>query len=136
MSYSFPGDKRLRQGSEIKKTLDTGLKAICRNFVVFAAPPPETKIGKSGTRIGIIVSKKNGNSVVRNRIKRLTREAYRHMYESLETKDFFKSLDIVVIARPGAAAATLEDTRRDFLYCLGKLQRQAEAKKISEMKDS
>ena len=136
MSYSFPGEKRLKQGSEIRKTLDTGLKAICRNFVVFAAPPPETKLDKSGTRIGIIVSKKNGNSVVRNRIKRLTREAYRHMYESLETKDFFKSLDIVVIARPGSASATLEDTRRDFLYCLGKLQRQADSKKISQKKDS
>jgi len=136
MSYSFPGDKRLKQGTEIRKALDTGLKAICRNFVIFAAPPPETKTTAPGTRLGIIVSKKNGNSVVRNRIKRLTREAYRHMYESLETKDFFKSLDIVVIARPGAAAATLEDTRRDFLYCLGKLQRQAEAKKTIGMKDS
>jgi len=136
MSYSFPGDKRLKQSSEIRRTLDTGLKAICRNFVLFAATPTETKTQTYGTRIGIIVSKKNGNSVVRNRIKRLTREAYRHMYESLETKDFFKSLDIVVIARPGAAVSTLEETRRDFLYCLGKLQRQAETKKITETKDS
>jgi ribonuclease P protein component len=134
MSYSFPGEKRLKTSSDFRKTLDTGVKTVCRNFVVFAA----IDAAKSGTRLGVIVSKKNGNSVVRNRIKRLTREAYRHMYGALETKEFFNGVDIVVIARPGSAQATLEETKRDFLYCLGKLQRQAESKsaEFNRQKDS
>ncbi len=48
-------------------------------------------------RIGISVSKKVGNSVVRHRITRLIRESYR-----LNEKEFVDGLDMVVIARPGA----------------------------------
>lgn len=48
-------------------------------------------------RIGISVSKKVGNSVVRHRITRLVRESYR-----LNEDMFNSGLDIVVIARAGA----------------------------------
>ena len=45
-------------------------------------------------RVGISVSKKVGNSVIRHRITRLIRESYR-----LQEEMFNSSLDIVVIAR-------------------------------------
>lgn len=48
-------------------------------------------------RIGISVSKKVGNSVVRHRITRLIRESYR-----LNEKNFVSGIDMVIIARPGA----------------------------------
>lgn len=48
-------------------------------------------------RLGISVSKKVGNSVVRHRITRLIRESYR-----LNEEEFKNGLDIVVIARPSA----------------------------------
>ena len=48
-------------------------------------------------RVGISVSKKVGNSVVRHRITRLIRESYR-----LNEQKFVRGLDLVVIARPGA----------------------------------
>ena len=48
-------------------------------------------------RIGISVSKKVGNSVVRHRVTRLIRESYR-----LNENMFNSSLDIIVIARAGA----------------------------------
>lgn len=55
------------------------------------------KNGTSTNRIGISVSKKVGNSVVRHRITRLIRESYR-----LNEDMFNSGLDIVVIARVGA----------------------------------
>lgn len=66
-------------------------------------------------RIGISVSRKVGNSVVRHRVTRLVRESYR-LHESI----FDSSLDIVIIARPSAASATLQDIESALLH-LGKL---------------
>ena len=48
-------------------------------------------------RLGISVSKKVGNSVVRHRITRLVRESYR-----LQKDNFQTGYDIVVIARSNA----------------------------------
>lgn len=48
-------------------------------------------------RIGISVSKKVGNSVVRHRVKRLIRESYR-LHESI----FNSGLDLVIVVRAGA----------------------------------
>lgn len=52
-----------------------------------------------GNRIGISVSRKVGNSVVRHRITRLVRESYR-LHEAV----FNSGLDIVIVARQGAAS--------------------------------
>ena len=51
----------------------------------------------TSNRLGISVSKRVGNSVIRHRITRLIREAYR-----LNGYMFNSGLDIVVIARAGA----------------------------------
>ena len=48
-------------------------------------------------RLGISVSKKVGNSIVRHRLTRLIRESYR-----LQEERFRCGLDIIVIARIGA----------------------------------
>lgn len=53
--------------------------------------------GLSSNRIGISVSKKVGNSVVRHRITRLVRESYR-----LSEDNILNGLDIVVVARANA----------------------------------
>lgn len=61
----------------------------------------ENQTGKN--RIGISVSKKVGNSVIRHHLTRLIRESYR-LHEDI----FHSSLDIVVIAR---------STARSISYC-------------------
>ena len=53
--------------------------------------------GTSQNRLGISVSKKVGNSIVRHRLTRLIRESYR-----LQEERFRCGLDIIVIARIGA----------------------------------
>lgn len=71
--------------------------------------------GMDKNRIGISVSKKVGNSVVRHRVTRLVRESYR-LHESI----FNSGLDIVIIARPSAASANYKDMESALLH-LGKL---------------
>ena len=66
-------------------------------------------------RIGISVSKKVGNSVVRHRITRLIRESYR-----LNEQKFVGGLDIVVIVRPGAKERSFFEIESALLH-LGRL---------------
>lgn len=66
-------------------------------------------------RVGISVSKKVGNSVVRHRITRLIRESYR-----LQEEKFQNGLDIVMIARAGAKDKTYREIESALVH-LGKL---------------
>lgn len=62
-------------------------------------------------RIGISVSKKVGNSVVRHRVTRLVRESYR-LHENV----FNSGLDIVIIARNNCAQASYEEIESALLH--------------------
>ncbi len=66
-------------------------------------------------RIGISVSKKVGNSVVRHRVTRLLRESYR-LHEAI----FNSGLDIVIVARSNAASVGFNEIENALLH-LGKL---------------
>ena len=66
---------------------------------------------QSCNRLGISVSKKVGNSVVRHHIKRLVRESYR-LHEDM----FNSGLNIVVIARPAAREASYNQVVSAILH--------------------
>lgn len=63
--------------------------------------------------LGISVSKKVGNSVVRHRLKRLIKESYR-LHENM----FNSGLNIVVIARVGADKATFSEIESALLHLM------------------
>ena len=65
-------------------------------------------------RLGISVSKKVGNSVIRHRITRLIRESYR-----LQEDMFDSSLDIVVIARGTAREVAYKEIESALLHLGG-----------------
>ena len=67
--------------------------------------------GLDKNRLGISVSKKVGNSVVRHRITRLIRESYR-LHESI----FNSGLDIVVIARNSASSVSYGEIESALLH--------------------
>lgn len=62
-------------------------------------------------RLGISVSKKVGNSIVRHRLTRLIRESYR-----LQEERFRCGLDIVVIARIGAKGKNYKEIVSAMLH--------------------
>lgn len=64
-------------------------------------------------RIGISVSKKVGNSVVRHRITRLIRESYR-----LNQAAFHTGYDIVVVARAGAKGKVYKDISSALVHLM------------------
>ena len=64
-------------------------------------------------RLGISVSKKVGNSVVRHHMTRLIRESYR-----LHEQVFNSGLDIVVVVKPSANKCTYKEIESALLHLL------------------
>ena len=79
----------LKKNSDFRKVYTHGKSYANKYLVMYVL---ENELGIN--RIGISVSKKVGNSVVRHRITRLIRESYR-LHENI----FNSSLDIVIVAR-------------------------------------
>lgn len=73
--------------------------------------------GLDENRLGISVSKKVGNSVVRHTVTRLVRESYR-----LNEDKFSSGLDIVVVARNAASGIRFAQTESAILH-LSKLHK-------------
>ncbi|MCR4715550.1 MAG: ribonuclease P protein component [Lachnospiraceae bacterium] len=66
-------------------------------------------------RLGISVSKKIGNSVVRHRFCRLVRECYRSNRDNMK-----QGYDIVVIARPEVIGLKCQSVNKSFRHLLHK----------------
>lgn len=93
MSFHFPKSLRLLKREEFQRTWKNGRKRHTQHFLVVISPRDDTSL-----RLGITASRKTGNAVVRNRIKRLVREYFRN-HRSL----FHSGADISVIAKQSAA---------------------------------
>lgn len=100
----------LKKNSYFQNVYKNGKSYSNRFFVMYVL---ENSLEKN--RIGISVSKKVGNSVIRHHITRLVREAYR-----LQEEEFNSGLDIVVIARVSAKYVSYHETARAIRH-LGNL---------------
>ena len=63
-----------------------------------------------GARFGITVTRKIGNAVIRNRIKRMVREGCRHAAELFPGR-----VDMVIVARSSAATAAIGEVMADLV---------------------
>ena len=106
-SEALPKEKRLAKRREFVHVYDTGRKIFSRFSVLFYVTN-----ALPHSRIGITATKKVGKAVVRNRMKRWTREVYRHHRESLGIDD--RRVDIVVNVKPSAAQTSFDDYSRDL----------------------
>ena len=101
----------LKKNSDFKLVYSRGKSYANKYLVMYML---ENNLGKN--RIGISVSKKVGNSVVRHRVTRLVRESYR-LHENI----FNSGLDIVIVARNSASRVGYFEIESALLH-LGKLQ--------------
>lgn len=92
----FPRSLRLRRTADFKRVQSTGRRRGSRHLIVVW----HEKEGDA--RFGLAVSRKVGNAVVRNRVKRWLRESIRRQRHGLT------GVDVVFIARRQAAEAGLE----------------------------
>ena len=86
-------------------------KSVANRLLVLYKFPNKT----DSNRLGISVSKKVGNSVVRSRITRLIRESYRAQEEQVNT-----GWDLVIIARNPANGATFHEISKSMEHLFKK----------------
>lgn len=107
----------MKYSESLKKTKDFQNvyrrgKSYANRYLVMYVLSNQTE----GNRLGISVSKKVGNSVIRHHLTRLIRESYR-LHEDM----FNSGLDMAVIARVSAKGKSMDEISSALLH-LGKLQ--------------
>ncbi len=88
---------RITRSGDFDAVYRRGRSAANRHLVVYAFSRDD-RPGDAPARLGLSVSKKVGGAVERNRVKRVLREQFAAIAPGLPG-----GIDVVVIARPGAA---------------------------------
>jgi ribonuclease P protein component len=99
---------RRRLTASILRVQQRGRRIHTDHFVVL------TDTGAGNSRIGITVSTRIGNAVVRNRVKRMIREIVRASWRRIQPPG-----DVVIIAKPGAAQTTHAKAATELKRALG-----------------
>ncbi len=95
---------RLKKNWEFKRVYRYGRTVVSKNIVLYYCPN-----GSESNRTGFSVSKKVGGSVIRNRIKRLFKEALLHLEHKLK-----KGYDFILIARKPSADLNYHEALREL----------------------
>ena len=107
----YPHSESLKKNRDFQLLYKEGRSRANRYLVLYVK-----ENGLEKNRLGVSVSKKVGNSIVRHRITRLIRESYR-LYEDM----FNSGLDMVVVTRKNAVNCSCQEITSALLH-LGKLQ--------------
>jgi len=98
----------LKDNEDFREIYRTG-KSFANKYLIMYVK----KNDSDRNRLGISVSKKVGNSVVRHRITRLIRESYR-----LSESSFKNGLDIIVVARVSAKEKNYSEIESALLHLI------------------
>lgn len=100
--------QRVKKNEDFQIIFKRGKSFANRQFVVYCLEKEQEEF-----RLGLSVSKKVGNAVVRNRIKRYIRQTF------LELKDQVSSqMDYIIIARNPAAKLDFHETKKSLEHVL------------------
>lgn len=103
--FTFPKKNRIKSKAGFQLVYTTGRSVVDSLSVLYVLP-----LDAEGPKIGFAVGKKIGNAVVRNRVKRMMREVFRHHKSELLT-----NIQLIWVARKKLAAADLKTYDRVFM---------------------
>ena len=115
----FTRDDRLHHRREFEAVYSQGMRIPGRHFVLFILP---NKLGRS--RLGVTLSRKVGNAVVRNQARRRIRDIFRKRRDLLAA-----GYDVVVHTRPEIARQPRAILETKFEEAVGKFERQGKGAK-------
>ncbi|MHA1539587.1 MAG: ribonuclease P protein component [Alphaproteobacteria bacterium] len=101
----------LKTKKQFDRVFNGSVKFVVPAFILFII-----KNETDQCHVGYAVSKKNGNAVVRNRIKRRFKEAFKQAVSQVNVQGY----DFVVIARKPAIDRDFEALTQDFCFAIQK----------------
>ena len=110
-SLRLPQSMRLKQGRDFIDLKQRGQRLAAGCLIANWTTSP----AGSGSRLGVITSRKLGSAVTRSRARRLLREAFR-----LHQHDLRQPVSMVLVARASILGKQRADVERDFLSALRK----------------
>lgn len=113
---------RIKKNNEFQAVFKNGKSMANRQFVVYVLE----KENQENFRIGLSVSKKIGNAVKRNQIKRYIRQVFLELSEDVKP-----GRDYVIIARKPSATMDFHQTKSSLIHVL----KRARALKIRKRGD-
>ncbi|MGF1484943.1 MAG: ribonuclease P protein component [Opitutales bacterium] len=118
MTHGFRPAQRLKRPADFTAVRNRSSRAECGSFFLRVRLRREGD-GPATARLGIVASRKVGNAVTRNRIKRRFREIFRRHPGLLP-----EGCDVVVVARPSTAAADYATLEAAFVLGVEKALRR------------
>lgn len=110
---------RLTDANAFRETTRRGRRASSRTLVLHLAAPEATVSHSRGEpRVGFVVSRAVGGSVVRHRVQRRLRHLARERVADLPA-----GATVVVRATPASATAGYDELGRDLAGCLDRVLR-------------
>jgi ribonuclease P protein component len=120
LGATFDRSRRLRRKADFRRVQADARRVVTRHFVLLVASRPEAQPVNERPRIGLIVSRKVGGAVARNRVKRLCRECFRLSAEMLPD-----GVDLIVVARDGAESMKLQEVQDEWRGATVALRRRS-----------
>lgn len=103
---------RLKKRSAFAYVYRKGEKSSAQDLLLLSAQ------SKEGLKIGLSVSKKVGNAVTRNRVKRLLREAIKPLQDRINTGYMY-----VIVARPTIVGKSMDDVQKSVYTAFEKAKK-------------
>jgi ribonuclease P protein component len=103
----------IKKNIDFKKVYKRGRSNVGRYLVVYLM-----KNRTSENRLGITVSKKVGNAVIRNRVRRLIKETFRKYEDTLSP-----GYDIVIVARVASNSANYKQIDKNLIKLISGIRK-------------
>ncbi|WP_018665268.1 ribonuclease P protein component [Heyndrickxia acidiproducens] len=100
---------RVKKNTDFQDVFQNGKSYANRQFVVYVLKNTDHE----HFRIGLSVSKKLGNAVKRNEIKRYIRQTFLELKEAIDPKN-----DYIIIARKPAAEMNFQEVKKSLIHVL------------------